>query len=99
MGYTEGRRIGDSAMYIRTKEEALDAVAEVLDLPERRDQIIQSTVKIMLCLDAEPRAFMGDCQALLIEGGLDAMRSKRRELLDSLENLPVAIMDAEEDEE
>jgi hypothetical protein len=84
-------------MYIRTKEDALDAVAEVLELPERREQIVQSTVKIMLCLEVEPRMFMADCQALLIEGGLEAMRVKRRDLLDSIENIPIVIVDPEED--
>ncbi len=84
-------------MYIRTKDEAIEAVAEILDLPERRVQIIQSSVKIMLCLDAEPRAFMADCQALLIEGGLEALRRKRREDLESMENVPIVVLDPEED--
>lgn len=84
-------------MYIRTQEEALDAMAEILEIPDRKTQIIQATVKIMLCLDAEPRAFIYDCQVLLIEGGLEAMRRKRRELLDSIEDLPIVILDSEED--
>lgn len=84
-------------MYIRTEEEALSAVAEILDLPQRRDQLVQSTVKIMLCLEAGPRAFLGDCQALLIEGGLEALRRKRREFLESEENIPVVVLDPEGD--
>lgn len=84
-------------MYIRTTEEALDAVAEILELSQRRDQIVQSTVQIMLCLEAGPRAFLTDCQALLVEGGLEALRERRRALLESLENVPVVVLDPEED--
>jgi hypothetical protein len=84
-------------MYLRTREEALDAVADILNLSERRDQLVQSTVKIMLCLEMEPRVFLADCQALLVEGGLDALRQKRHELLESLENLPLVVLDPEED--
>ena len=61
-------------MYIRHQSDALDALAGILDLPDRRQQIVQSTIKIMLCLDAEPRMFLVDCQALLLEGGLEALR-------------------------
>jgi hypothetical protein len=78
-------------------EEALDAMSAVLDLPERRDQILQSTVKIMLCLNSETRAFMGDCQALLVQGGLEALRQRRRDLIDSLD-APIAVLDPEEDQ-
>jgi hypothetical protein len=84
-------------VYIRTEEEALSAVAEILDLPQRRDQLVQSTVKIMLCLEAAPRAFLGDCQALLIEGGLEALRLKRRDFLEREENIPVVVLDPEDD--
>jgi len=84
-------------VYIRSAEEALDAVAEILELSDRRDQIVQCTVKIMLCLEAEPRAFLADCQALLIEGGLEALRKKRLALLESLQNVPLVVLDPEED--
>jgi hypothetical protein len=78
-------------------EEALDAMSSILDLEERRDQILQSTVKIMLCLNSEARTFMGDCQALLVQGGLEALRQRRRDLIDSLE-APIAVLDPEEDQ-
>lgn len=84
-------------MYIRTQEEALSAIAEILDLPQRRDQLVQATVKIMLCMEAEPRSFMVDCQALLVEGGLEALQRKRRDLLESLEKAPFVILDPEDD--
>jgi hypothetical protein len=70
-------------MYIRNRDEALDALSAVLALPERRDQIIQITVRIALCLDADARRFLGDCAAGLIEGGLEHMRKKRREMIDA----------------
>jgi len=84
-------------MYIRTREDAIENLAQILDLPDRRDQIIQSTVRIMLCLEVEPRLFLADCQALLIEGGLDALRSRRRLLVEAAENLPIAFVDESED--
>ncbi len=81
-------------MYIRTKEEALEALAEILDLPERRDQIVSTTVRIMDCLHREPRGFMADCQALLVEGGLEALRLKR---LEAQEYMPLVVLDPVED--
>jgi hypothetical protein len=84
-------------MYIRTKDEALQNLAEILDLPELRDQIIQSTVRIMLCLEVEPRLFLVDCQALLLEGGLETLRARRRDALEEIEELPVVVLDPEED--
>jgi len=84
-------------MYIRHQSDALDALAEILDLPERRDQIVQCTIKIMLCLDAEPRVFLADCQSLLIEGGLDALRCKRQESLQAHDAVPILILDPEGD--
>lgn len=84
-------------MYIRTKDEAMDTVAEILELPERRTQIVQATVKIMLCLSAEPRAFLADCQALLIEGGLEHLRKKRREQMETTDTVPIIVLDPEED--
>jgi hypothetical protein len=84
-------------MYLRSREDALDAVAEILNLPERCDQLVQATVKIMLCLEVEPRLFLADCQALLVEGGLEALRRKRHDLLESLENCPLVVLDPVED--
>jgi hypothetical protein len=85
-------------MYIRSREDALDHLAEILDLPERRDQIIQSTIRIMLCLEVEPRIFLADCQALLIEGGLETLRARRREAVEALEELPIVVLDPVEDQ-
>lgn len=84
-------------MYIRHQGDALDALAQILDLPERRQQIVQCTIKIMLCLDAEPRTLLTDCQALLIEDGLDALRRRRRDALEHQESIPVVILDPEGD--
>lgn len=84
-------------MYIRHQGDALDALAQILDLPERRQQIVQCTIKIMLCLDAEPRVFLADCQSLLIEGGLDALRRKRQESLHAHDAVPILILDPEGD--
>ncbi len=84
-------------MYIRHQGDALDALAQILDIRERRQQIVQCTIKIMLCLDAEPRALLTDCQALLIEGGLDALRRKRRDVLEHQETVPIVILDPEGD--
>jgi hypothetical protein len=85
-------------MYIRSREDALESLAEILDLPERRDQIIQSTIRIMLCLEVEPRHFLADCQALLIEGGLETLRSRRRDAVEAAEDLPIGVIDAEDDQ-
>jgi hypothetical protein len=85
-------------MYIRSREDALESLAEILELPERRDQIIQSTVRIMLCLEVEPRVFLADCQALLIEGGLETLRSRRRDAVEAAEDLPVVVYDPDEDQ-
>ena len=84
-------------MYIRSREDALENLAEILDLPDRRDQIIQSTIRIMLCLEVEPRLFLADCQALLIEGGLETLRARRREAVEAAEDLPIVVEDPEED--
>jgi len=84
-------------MYIRSREDALENLAEILDLPDRRDQIIQSTVRIMLCLEVEPRLFLADCQALLIEGGLENLRARRRDAVEAAEDIPIVVDDPEED--
>jgi hypothetical protein len=64
-------------MYIRSKAEAMDAMGVILDLPTRQAQIIQSTVKLALCIVPEARAFMVDVQAAIIEGGLEGLRKRR----------------------
>jgi hypothetical protein len=77
-------------MYIRTRDEALDALAEILDQPDRPGQIVLTTVRIMDCLEIEPRRFMADCQALLVEGGLEALRLKR---IEAQEYMPLVVLD------
>ena len=88
-------------IYIRNKAEALDAVASVLALPERRQQIVQLTVRVAMCLDPDARVFLADCQAGLIEGGLEFMRKRRQELLAARqEEAPeaIVIVDSSEDQ-
>lgn len=88
-------------MYVRSKAEALDAVAAVLALPERRQQIVQLTVRIAMCLDPEARAFLADCQAGLIEGGLEFMKKRRHELLATQQqeaHEAIVIVDSTEDQ-
>jgi hypothetical protein len=84
--------------YIRTLDEAIDAVAAILDLPSQRERLIQSTIRIMTCLHPEPREFMADSQALLIEGGLEALARKRREMMEALEEeTAIVVLNPEED--
>jgi hypothetical protein len=84
--------------YLKTLDEAIDAVAGILELPEQRDRIIQCTIRIMMCLEPEPREFLADSQALLIEGGLEALAKKRREMIDALDDeTAVAVLNPEED--
>ena len=71
-------------MYVRTRDDALDALAVILELPDRASQIIEITMRIAVCLDPDPRNFLVDCQAALIEGGLEALRKRRMEHLSSL---------------
>src|SRR6185503_17958003 len=90
-----------AVIYIRNKAEALDAVAAVLALPERRQQIVQLTVRVAMCLDAEARSFLADCQAGLIEGGLDYMRKRRHDLLAARQEEgpeAIVIVDSSEDQ-
>ncbi|MHC4607869.1 MAG: hypothetical protein ACYTAF_13230 [Planctomycetota bacterium] len=68
-------------MYIKNRQDALDVLSEVLELPTRTEQIVSLTVKIVLCLDHDARSFLADCQSSLIEGGLDHMRQKRQQTL------------------
>jgi len=98
MGYDEVGVTKDlNKMYIRTREDAIESLSEILDLPDRRDQIIQATVRIMLCLEVEPRLFLADCQALLIEGGLENLRDRRKLAVEAAENLLVGVVDPDED--
>ena len=88
-------------MYVRNKAEALDAVAAVLALPERRQQIVQLTVRIAMCLDADARSFLADCQAGLIEGGLEHMRKRRHDMLAAQQQEApeaIVIVDSNEDQ-
>jgi hypothetical protein len=88
-------------IYIRSKAEALDAVASVLALPERRQQIVQLTVRVAMCLDPTARVFLADCQAGLIEGGLEYMRKRRHELMAAhQQEAPeaIVIVDSSEDQ-
>jgi hypothetical protein len=83
-------------MYIRTREEALQYLAEILDIPDRREQIMQSTICALLCLEVEPRLLLSDCQTFLIEGGLDTLRTRRRGIIESRE-VPIALLERLED--
>ena len=71
-------------MYIRSRDEALDALGAILELPERRAQIVQSTVKVALCMTPEARTFMLDVQAGILSGGLDALRERRKKAVEKL---------------
>ncbi len=84
-------------MYIRTRQEALDALAETLQHPERRAQLIDLTVKIILCLHPGPRAFLSDCHAGLIEGRLDELARRRREMLEEAAEREVILIVNEEE--
>ncbi len=86
---------------VRSKSEALEALSAVLALAERRQQIVQITVRVATCIDAEARTFLADCQAGLIEGGLEQMRQHRHELLDAAQaegSEPIIILDSTEDQ-
>jgi hypothetical protein len=86
----------EAIMYIRSKDEALQYLAEILDIPERREQIMQSTICTLLCLEVEPRLLLTDCQTFLIEGGLESLRARRRGVIESRE-VPIAMLDRLED--
>src|SRR5688572_16136254 len=88
-----GRNMGD---YLRTLDEAIDAVAAILELPSQRERLIQSTIRIMMCVNPEPREFLADSQALLLEGGLEAMARKRQEMLEALEGDTVVVLSEED---
>ncbi|MBI4564482.1 MAG: hypothetical protein HY716_07310 [Planctomycetes bacterium] len=80
---------------IRTMAEARDALAEVLELPDRTPQIILIMEKIMLCRTAETRRFITDSMDGLVHGGLAHMRQKRREALLGAEAGPTRKVDTE----
>jgi hypothetical protein len=82
--------------YLKTLDEAIDAVAAILELPSQRERLIQSTVKIMMCMNPEPREFMADSQALLIEGGLEAMARKRHEMLEAMEQEAIVVLNEDD---
>ena len=88
-----GRIMGD---YLRTLDEAIDAVAAILEMPSQRERLIQSTIRIMMCVNPEPREFLADSQALLIEGGLEALARKRHEMLEALETDTVVVLNEED---
>ena len=83
-------------MYVRSKEEALQYLAAILDIPDRREQIMQSTICTLLCLEVEPRLLLADCQSFLIEGGLENLRARRRGVIES-RDVPIALLDRLED--
>jgi len=88
-------------IYVRNKAEALEALSSVLALAERRQQIVQITVRVATCIDAEARAFLADCQAGLIEGGLERMREHRKEILEAAQAEsyePFVVLDSSEDQ-
>lgn len=76
-------------MYIRTREDALEAMGAILELPERRSQIVQSTVRVALCMTPEARSFMLDVQAGILTGGLDGLGARRQEALKKLSDTQV----------
>ncbi len=67
----------------------MGALAEILDLPERRQQIVQSTVKVAVCMTVETRRFMLDVQAGILSGGLDGLRAQREKALARLRETQV----------
>jgi hypothetical protein len=88
-------------IYVRNKADALEALSEVLALAERNQQIVQITVRVATCMDAEARTFLADCQAGLIEGGLDRMRRRRQEAIEAAQaesDEPFIILDSSEDQ-
>lgn len=70
-------------------------------MTERRQQIVQITVRLAMCLDSEAREFLGDCQAGLIEGGLEHLRRRRHDLLSAMQEEAkeaIVIIDSAEDQ-
>src|SRR3990167_7617422 len=70
--------------FVRTREDALDALGEILDLEDRAVQIVRVTGLIGICLHEDPRRFLVDCQASLIENGLESLRRRRKESITKL---------------
>lgn len=84
--------------YIRTRDEALNALADTLDLPERRVQLIDLMVKIAICLDPEPRNLLADAHATLVRGDLAELAKQRRSSLEAAEaDEVIVIINPEED--
>jgi hypothetical protein len=71
-------------MYLRTREDAMTALGTILELPDRRARIVQSTVKVALCMTPEVRTFMLDVQAGILSGGLEALQQRRRQAVEKL---------------
>ena len=82
--------------YLKTLDEAVDAVAAILELPSQRERLIHCTIRILMCLEPEPREFLADSQALLIEGGLEALARKRREMLEAMESEAIVFVSEED---
>ncbi|MBI2933368.1 MAG: hypothetical protein HYY16_17120 [Planctomycetes bacterium] len=61
---------------IRTREEALDALAQVLNL-DRRQQIVKITVYLAQCLTPETRQILFRAQEGLVEGRLETRVRER----------------------
>jgi hypothetical protein len=71
-------------MYLRTREDAMTALGSVLELPDRRPRIVQSTVMVALCMTPDVRTFMLDVQAGILSGGLEALQERRRKAVERL---------------
>lgn len=66
-------------------QEARDTLAEILELTERRMQIITIMQRVVICRTPDTRRFLADAMAGLIEGGLEYMRRKRREAIEAIQ--------------
>lgn len=65
--------------YLRSREDALDAAAEILDLPLPDERLAQCALRLPLCREAEPRTLLEDFRDFLLLGGLDSLARRRRE--------------------
>lgn len=82
---------------IRTREEALKALSEVLVL-DRRGQIVQITVKLAQCLTPETRQILFRAQEGLVAGRLQT-RIRERETMKQQQPRPAARVPTVPDEE
>lgn len=64
-------------MVIRTREDALKALSEVLSL-DRRSQIVQITVRLAQCLSPEARQVLFRAQEGLVQGKLELKLKERQ---------------------